>query len=86
MSDIEQEASSSSGGASSKPMTTAERMAERKKKLRDLHLKRNEARKLNHQEVIEEDRRAKEPKNMEARKKRAEYLLKEVRRTGFSQI
>ena len=47
------------------------------KKLRDLHLKRNEARKLNHQEVVEEDRRVKEPKNMEARRKRAEYILKE---------
>lgn len=34
-------------------------------------------RKLNHQEVVEEDRRNKEPKNMEARKRRAEYILKE---------
>merc|ERR1719342_1201456 len=47
------------------------------KKLRDLHLKRNEARKLNHQEVVEEDRRNKEPKNMEARRRRAEYVLQE---------
>ena len=49
----------------------------RMKKLRDLHLKRNEARKLNHQEVVEEDRRNKEPKNMEARRRRAEYVLQE---------
>jgi hypothetical protein len=34
-------------------------------------------RKLNHQEVVEEDRRHKEPKNMEARKRRAEYILQE---------
>jgi hypothetical protein len=34
-------------------------------------------RKLNHQEVVEEDRRNKEPKNMEARKRRAEYILQE---------
>lgn len=33
-----------------------QRMEERMKKLRDLHLKRNEARQLNHAEVIEEDR------------------------------
>ena len=32
-------------------MTAKEKYAERMKKLRDLHGKRNEARKLNHQEV-----------------------------------
>jgi len=47
------------------------------KKLRDLHMKRNEARKLNHQEVVEEDRRSKLPKNEEARKRKAEYIVKE---------
>jgi len=62
-----------------KEMTTQEKYAERMKKLRDLHMRRNEARKLNHQEVVEEDRRAKEPKNMEARKRRAEFLLEEER-------
>ncbi len=54
-----------------------DRMEERMKKLRDLHLKRNEARQLNHAEVVEEDKRAKEPKNMEARKRKAQYLLEE---------
>jgi pre-mRNA-splicing factor SYF2 len=58
-------------------MTAKEKYAARMKKLRDLHGKRNEGRKLNHQEVVEEDRRAKEPKNMEARKRRAEYILQE---------
>ena len=73
----------SSGSESSKPglmgsgMSAKEKYAERMKKLRDLHLKRNEARKLNHQEVVEEDRRNKEPKNMEARRRRAEYILAE---------
>ena len=64
---------------SSSNMTTtaASRMAERKKKLMSLHSKRTESRQVNHAEVIEEDRRAKEPKNMEARKRRAEYLLQE---------
>merc|ERR1712038_1599585 len=47
------------------------------KKLQSLHLKRNESRQVNHSEVIEEDRRAKEPKNMEIRKRRAQYLLEE---------
>jgi len=58
-------------------MSAKEKYAERMKKLRDLHMKRNEARKLNHKEVVEEDRRNKEPKNEEARKRRAEYILKE---------
>ncbi len=56
----------------------SDRMADRMKKLRELHTKRNESRALNHAEVIEEDRRKNEPKNMEARRKRAEYILKEV--------
>ena len=77
------EVKESSEPGSSKPglmgsgMSAKEKYAERMKKLRDLHLKRNEARKINHQEVVEEDRRNKEPKNMEARRKRAEYILKE---------
>jgi len=57
--------------------TAASRMAERMQKLKNLHAKRTESRQINHSEVIEEDRRAKEPKNMEARKRRAEYLLQE---------
>jgi len=73
----------SSGSSSSQPgllgknMSAKEKYAERMKKLRDLHMKRNEARKLNHKEVVEEDRRNKEPKNEEARKRRAEYIVKE---------
>ena len=57
--------------------TSASRMEERMKKLKSLHSKRSESRQINHAEVIEEDRKAKEPKNMEARKRRAEYLLQE---------
>ena len=52
-------------------------MNERMKKLRELHSKRQEARQLNHSQVVEEDRRNKEPKNMEQRRKRAQYLLDE---------
>jgi len=71
------EASGHHAGYIGSTMTAKEKYAERMKKMRDLHLKRNEARKLNHTEVVEEDRRNKEPKNMEARKRRAEYILKE---------
>ncbi|XP_073978035.1 pre-mRNA-splicing factor SYF2 [Rhodnius prolixus] len=49
--------------------------AERMKKLKELHLKRNEARQLNHKEVVEEDKRNKLPANWEARKRRAEWIL-----------
>lgn len=47
-------------------------------KLRDLHLRRNEARKLNHQEVSAEDQRLKLPANHEARRLRAEWQLEET--------
>ena len=57
--------------------SAADRMAARKKKLLELHQKRTEAGRLNHREVVEEDRRKKEPRNAEARKRRAEYLLAE---------
>lgn len=48
-------------------------------KLRDLHLKRNEARKLNHQGVSAEDQRLKLPANHEARRLRAEWQLEETK-------
>ena len=35
----------------------------------------NEARKLNHKEVVEEDKRNKLPTNWEARKRKAEWVL-----------
>ena len=69
--------SASEPSSSGSNASAASRMAERMKKLKGLHSKRNEARQQNHAEVIEEDRRAKEPKNMEARKRRAEYILQE---------
>ncbi len=60
--------------------TFEERMKERKRKLLELHKKRNEAGRLNHAEVVAEDKRAKEPKNAEMRKRKAEYLLEEEKR------
>ncbi|GLG94315.1 hypothetical protein R5R35_013878 [Gryllus longicercus] len=53
------------------------KFADRMKRLRDLHIKRNEARKLNHQEVVEEDKRNSLPSNWEARKRRAEWILQD---------
>ncbi|KAF7278957.1 pre-mRNA-splicing factor Syf2 [Rhynchophorus ferrugineus] len=60
---------------SEKGKTFAEQQAERMKKLRELHKKRNEARTHNHQEVVAEDARNKMPQNWEARKRRAEWIL-----------
>ncbi|KAG7334427.1 hypothetical protein KOW79_002834 [Hemibagrus wyckioides] len=53
----------------------SQKREERLRKFRELHLKRNEARKLNHQEVVEEDKRLKLPSNWEAKKARLEYEL-----------
>lgn len=53
--------------------------ADRLKKLKELHLKRNEARKLNHQEVVEEDRRKKLPANFESKQRRIEWELEEAK-------
>uniref|UniRef100_A0A4W4FX31 Pre-mRNA-splicing factor SYF2 n=1 Tax=Electrophorus electricus TaxID=8005 RepID=A0A4W4FX31_ELEEL len=53
----------------------SQKREERLRKFRDLHFKRNEARKLNHQEVVEEDKRLKLPSNWEAKKARLEYEL-----------
>lgn len=58
-----------------KELTDNKKRQERLKKLKDLHLKRNEARKLNHQEVIEEDRRKQLPANWESKRKWADYKL-----------
>ncbi|KAM8711677.1 hypothetical protein ACLKA7_012223 [Drosophila subpalustris] len=55
--------------------SASEKLAERKKRLHDLHKKRQEARTQNHQEVVAEDARKKLPSNWEARKRQAEWLL-----------
>ncbi|XP_013405461.1 pre-mRNA-splicing factor SYF2 [Lingula anatina] len=63
---------SSTSGASSRE--------DRLKRLKELHLRRNEARKLNHQEVVEEDRRKKLPTNWEAKRKRVEWEEEEEKK------
>lgn len=47
----------------------------RMERLKQLHLKRNEARQLNHKGVVEEDKRNALPSNWEARKCKAEWIL-----------
>lgn len=49
-------------------------------RLRNISLKRNEARKMNHQEVVEEDRRNKLPTNWEAKKRRLEWEEEQEKR------
>ncbi|XP_017950121.1 pre-mRNA-splicing factor syf2 isoform X1 [Xenopus tropicalis] len=70
-----------SSKAESPPASTEDLAAQKRearlRKFRELHLKTNEARKLNHQEVVEEDKRQKLPSNWEARKARLEWELKE---------
>ena len=51
---------------------------DRLKRLRELKIRRIESKKLNHEEVVEEDRRGKLPKNWENRQMRAEYKLNEI--------
>ncbi|XP_033877751.2 pre-mRNA-splicing factor syf2-like [Acipenser ruthenus] len=55
--------------------TASLKREDRLRKFRELHFKRNEARKLNHQEVVEEDKRLKLPTNWEAKKARLEWEL-----------
>lgn len=68
-------------GAEARPLAAEELAAQKReqrlRKFRELHLKRNEARKLNHQEVVEEDKRLKLPANWEAKKARLEWELQE---------
>ncbi|XP_022664085.1 pre-mRNA-splicing factor SYF2-like [Varroa jacobsoni] len=58
----------------------AARMQDRMERLRALHMRKTEASRLNHQEVIEEDRRSKLPKNFEEKQYWAQYKLDEEQR------
>ncbi|KAH8018741.1 hypothetical protein MRX96_030712 [Rhipicephalus microplus] len=57
--------------------STSSKRSEQLERLRALHMRRNEARTLNHKEVIEEDRKAKLPANSESKQKWAQYKLEE---------
>jgi len=67
----------SEAAGSSSASSGDDKKAERMKKLRDLHLRRNEARKQNHQEVVEEDKRNKLPANYEAKRRRVEWEIED---------
>ncbi|KAK3553926.1 hypothetical protein QTP70_015282, partial [Hemibagrus guttatus] len=71
----DKEACGPASGEESTESLASQKREERLRKFRELHLKRNEARKLNHQEVAEEDKRLKLPSNWEAKKARLEYEL-----------
>ena len=64
-------------GASSSSVSSKE---DRKKRLMELRLKRNEARKLNHHEVAEEEKRNNLPNSHEWRRRRAEWEESEEKR------
>ncbi|KAM9369744.1 pre-mRNA-splicing factor SYF2 [Phaethornis superciliosus] len=63
------------GTAAAAAAAAEQKREERLRKFRELHMKRNEARKLNLQEVVEEDKRMKLPANWEAKKARLEWQL-----------
>jgi len=67
----------STQASTSSEQSEKDKRDERMKKLRDLHLRRNEARKLNYQEVVEEDKRNKLPTNWEAKKARLEWEIED---------
>uniref|UniRef100_A0A5S6QW12 Pre-mRNA-splicing factor SYF2 n=1 Tax=Trichuris muris TaxID=70415 RepID=A0A5S6QW12_TRIMR len=50
---------------------------DRMKKLHELRMRRNEARKLNHQDVAEEDLRSKLPANWEAKQRRVQWEIED---------
>lgn len=69
---------------SSPAATTSAAADERRRqwtdRLRKLHNARNEARNYNRKEVVEEDRRKKQPKNWESKRRRLEWQLEEEER------
>ncbi|XP_075443327.1 pre-mRNA-splicing factor SYF2 [Ascaphus truei] len=72
----DEEVSSEEESSTSAEDLSAQKREDRLRKFRELHMKRNESRKLNHQEVVEEDKRQKLPANWEARKARLEWEVK----------
>jgi pre-mRNA-splicing factor SYF2 len=63
--------------ADSGSSSAASKQEARLKRLGELRMRLNEARKRNHAEFVEEDRRNKTPANFEGRKRRAEWELTE---------
>lgn len=59
-------------------LQTKPELSKYKERFRALHQQREESRKLNHEHVVEEDRRSKLPLNFEAKRKRQEWELGEI--------
>lgn len=57
--------------------TNKETLSDRLKKFKELQFRRKESRKLNYEEVVEEDRRLKLPPNHETKNKWAQYLIEQ---------
>lgn len=53
-------------------------LSEFRKRFKELHQKREQSRKINHEHVVEEDRILKLPKNFESKRKRQEWELQEI--------
>ncbi|XP_064466939.1 pre-mRNA-splicing factor syf2-like [Ornithodoros turicata] len=68
---------SDSASSSSASTSASSGRSAQLERLRALHMRRNEARQLNHQEVVEEDRKSKLPTNWENKQKWAQYKLDE---------
>ncbi|XP_062510683.1 pre-mRNA-splicing factor syf2-like [Corticium candelabrum] len=73
----ESESNQLSAASSSELPSPATKHEERLKRLGELRMRLNEARKRNHAEYVEEDRRSKIPANFETRRRRAEWELAE---------
>jgi len=75
-------ASSSSSSSNSAASAKEDRM----RRLRELQMRRNEARKLNHQEVVEEDKRNKLPANHEKKRGRIEWELEDDKKRQEAKV
>lgn len=73
--------SSSTKNGSNKASTKFARL----NRLRDLELKMNEARKMNHAEVVNEDERKKRPTNFEHKRKRLEWEQQEAEKKKIAE-
>ncbi|XP_054156556.1 pre-mRNA-splicing factor SYF2-like [Oppia nitens] len=68
---------SATAGSSASTSAVTDKRAERMKRLRELHQKRNEASVLNHKEVVEENKRFQLPDNWQKKQEVAQYRLNE---------
>ncbi|CAH1788015.1 unnamed protein product [Owenia fusiformis] len=70
---------SAAAGSSKSAFAAEMKKQERMNKLKELQMKRNQARKLNHQEVVEEDQRNKLPANWDQKRRRLEWESDEAK-------